>query len=339
MKSLRTLGSFAKFSCRNSLMVERGRAWLRSGISGESQARIPPGFVPRSVVAKTQLLRKRLASRNFIRGISATTFGKRSGVGLTFLSTASLAFAATLAAPLHAAPGDASDRPHIVFLVSSEEDSSSYESARTIPAFADTLASEHGYRTTVLEAEFPESESSFPDIQTVWDADILAIFCRRLALPPDQLTIIKNHVNAGKPVVALKTANHGFAVRGPFVPGHFPWWEFVADVLGAENRGYTPRPFGTDVTVVERNHPIVEGLPTNWRSGNNLYLNTLLDPEATVLLRGKAHGYDQPLAWIRMAGRSKVFYTSLGHPADFDDDRPHFRNLLVNAIRWGLGEI
>jgi hypothetical protein len=257
--------------------------------------------------------------------------------GLAFLCTAALASAATIAAPLNAAPDDdVSDPPHIVFLVSNEQDDNSYESARTIPPFAETLADAHGYRTTVLEAAFPESESSFPNIETIWKADLLVIFCRRLGLPADQLTIIKNHVKAGKPVVALKTANHGFAVRGPLVPGHFGWWEFVADVLGAENRGYTPRPFGTDVSVVEPDHPIVEGLPANWRSENNLYLNTLLDPEATVLLRGKAHGHDQPLAWIRRVGRSKVFYTSLGHPADFDDDRPHFRKLLTNAIRWGL---
>lgn len=256
--------------------------------------------------------------------------------GLALLRTAALAFITALAAPLNAAPDDSSDPPHIVFLVSNEQDDNSYESARTIPPFAEALAEEHGYRTTVLEAEFPESESRFPDIETIWEADLLVIFCRRLGLPADQLTIIKNHVNAGKPVVALKTANHGFAVRGPLVPGHFAWWEFVADVLGAENRGYTPRPFGTDVTVVERDHPIVEGLPEIWRSENNLYLNTLLDPGATVLLRGKAHGHDQPLAWIRRAGRSKVFYTALGHPADFDDERPHFRRLLANAIRWGL---
>ncbi|MEX2579340.1 MAG: hypothetical protein WD342_09800 [Verrucomicrobiales bacterium] len=37
-----------------------------------------------------------------------------------------------------------------------------------------------------------------------------------------------------------------------------------------------------------------------------------------------------------MARDSRVFYTSLGHPSDFDDDRPHFRDLLLNGIRWAL---
>lgn len=264
-------------------------------------------------------------------------------LGLTFLCTAVFALAALVAVPQAMAAGAAApDRPHIVFLVSSPEDSNSYESARTIPPFAEMLSREHGYRTTVLQAEFPESESRFSNIEAVWDADLLVVFCRRLGLPPDQLTTIKNHIKAGKPVVGIKTANHAFSVRGTFVPGHFAWWEFVADVLGAENRGYGPSKGGTDVAVVPaaRNHPILRGLPTNWRSGNNLYLHApLLDQKATVLLTGSAADHFEPIAWTRMAGDSRVFYTSLGHPVDFDDDRPYFRTLLLNGIRWALGEI
>jgi hypothetical protein len=229
---------------------------------------------------------------------------------------------------------------HIVFLVSSPKDPNSYESARTIPPFAEMLQRDHGYRTTVLQAEMPESASRFPNIQAVWDADVLVIFCRRLGLPPDQLTTIKNHLNAGKPVVALRTANHGFSVRGTFVPGHFAWWEFVADVLGAENRGYAPPAPGTAVAIpaAARNHPIVRGLPEKWHSRGNMYLSApLLDRKASVLLTGTVDGRVEPIAWTRMAGESRVFYTSMGHPADFDDPEPHFRQLLLNGIRWALG--
>ena len=263
----------------------------------------------------------------------------------TILLVAGLA--AALAGNAAAAPAAARSSAHVVFLVSSPDDPNSYESARTVPTFAGMLRDNHGYRTTVLQATMlesaqatpPESASKFSNIKAVWEADLLVIFCRRLGLPPDQLTAIKNHLNAGKPVVGIKTANHGFAVRGTFVPGHFGWWEFVADVLGAENRGYAPVPEGTTVKVVPaaRNHPILRGLPNAWQTKNNLYLNTLLDPNATVLLTGEADGKIQPIAWARMAGRSRVFYTSLGHPVDWDDTRPLFRNLLLNGIRWALG--
>jgi hypothetical protein len=240
-----------------------------------------------------------------------------------------------------AAASPARPAAHIVFLVSSPKDTNSYESARTIPPFAAMLQREHGYRTTVLQAEMPESASRFPNIQAIWDADVLVVFCRRLGLPPEQLTTIKNHINAGKPVVGLRTANHGFAVRGTFVPGHFGWWEFVADVLGAENRGYAAPAPGTAVAVptAARNHPVVRGLPVTWHSRGNMYLTApLLDRKANVLLTGTVEGRVEPIAWTRMAGESRVFYTSMGHPADFDDPEPHFRNLLLNGIRWALAE-
>jgi Trehalose utilisation len=229
---------------------------------------------------------------------------------------------------------------NIVFLVSNPKDTNSYESARTIPPFAEMLKKDHGYQTTVLVAEFPESKSRFPNFEAVAKADLLVIFCRRLGLPPEQLMTIKNHINAGKPVVAIKTANHGFAVRGEFVPGYFPWYEFVADVLGAENRGYaTSATKGTAARVVARDHPVVRGLPATWQSQNNVYLTTpLLDRRATVLLEAPAEGRVEPIAWVRMAGESRVFYTCMGHPTDFDDPQPHFRTLLLNGIRWALGE-
>jgi type 1 glutamine amidotransferase len=47
-------------------------------------------------------------------------------------------------------------------------------------------------------------------------------------------------------------------------------------------------------------------------------------------------GEEQPVAWTYQrpdGGRS--FYTSLGHPADFED--PSFRRLLLNATYWAAG--
>jgi type 1 glutamine amidotransferase len=254
----------------------------------------------------------------------------------------SLVFTIALLLPMARSWAAAATGKNIVFLVSSTQDTNSYESGRTIPPFAEMLKKDHGYQTTVCVATMPESKATFANFEAVAKADLLVIFCRRLGLPPEQLMTIKNHLNAGKPVVALKTANHGFAVRGDFASGHIPWYEFVADVLGAENRGYAGGRGGMDIKVVpaNRNHPIVRGLPANWKSGGNLYLTApLLDRKATVLLEGTVEGRPtEPIAWTRMAGESRVFYTSMGHPADFDDTQPHFRTLLLNGIRWALGE-
>ena len=42
----------------------------------------------------------------------------------------------------------------------------------------------------------------------------------------------------------------------------------------------------------------------------------------------------EPVAWVNRKGTSRIFYTSLGHPGDFD--RPEFRRLLKNAVFWAL---
>jgi type 1 glutamine amidotransferase len=234
------------------------------------------------------------------------------------------------------APGGS---PHIVFLVSNEADANSYEAARTIPSFAERISRQHGFQTTVIKAEGPIAASRLPGIEAVSKAELLVVFCRRLGLQPEQLTTIKNHVNAGRPVVGIRTANHAFSVRGEIPSGYVAWWEFVADVLGAENRGYGPEKAGTRVAVVREaaSHPILRDFPAAWHSKGNVYFTApLIDPQATVLLTGTADDRTEPIAWTRLAGRSRVFYTSLGHPADFEV--PHFQTLLLNGIRWALGQ-
>jgi hypothetical protein len=37
---------------------------------------------------------------------------------------------------------------------------------------------------------------------------------------------------------------------------------------------------------------------------------------------------------VKTKGRAKVFFTTLGHPADFKND--DFRRLTINAFLWAL---
>ena len=260
-------------------------------------------------------------------------------VGALF-ATACLLMAGCPAPSDEAAPsaGAADTRPHGVFLVS--EDPANYEAHRTIPKFAETLDREHGLRTTVLLGEGEQPSFRFPGLQeALAEADLLVVFFRRSALPVEQLDAIKDYIARGHPVVGIRTANHAFSLR-TVADGHRPWWEFVSEVLGCENRGYGPDEAGTDVAAVAEaaDHPILRGVePAKWHSTGSLYLvDPLLDAEATVLLRGAADDRLEPIAWTRTADKSRVFYTSLGHPDDFD--APPFRRLLVNGILWALQE-
>lgn len=239
-----------------------------------------------------------------------------------------------------AAPTTLEEQPHIVFLIN--EDPYNYEAHETIPPFAEMLDREHGFQTTVIQGEGDLSAFRFPGLEeALAEADLLVVFFRRIALSHEQLGAIKSYLNDGHPLVGIRTANHAFSVRsedGEIPEGYEDWWDFVPDILGCENRGYGSSEIGTEVAVVPEaaDHPILEGFePAQWHSTGNVYhVAPLLDEEATVLLTGTAGDDVEPIAWTRMAGESRVFYTSLGYPDDFEV--PQFRTLLINGIRWAL---
>lgn len=227
-------------------------------------------------------------------------------------------------------------KPHVVFLISKDPDN--YQAHKTIPQFADMLAQDYGFETTVLLGKGDLSAYRFPNPEIISEADLLVIFCRRLALPYEQLEMIKSYLNKGKPLVGIRTANHAFSVRSAMPEGHEAWWDFVPDIVGCENRGYGSSKEGTEVAVVPEadNHPILNGIePKQWSSMGNVYhVAPLTDQSATILLTGTAGGKVEPIAWTRTAGKSRVFYTSLGYPEDFQ--QPQFLTLLINGIRWAL---
>lgn len=229
-------------------------------------------------------------------------------------------------------------KPHIVFLIS--EDPNNYEAHKTIPEFAEKLRLEHGYKVSVLLGEGERTAFHFPGLEVLPNADLLVVFARRIALGHEQMALLKNHLKKGKPLVGIRTANHAFTLAGKEVPkaGYESWDGFVAEILGCQNRGYGPTELGTDVAIVpdQVNHPILKGVePSQWHSIGNVYhVAPLLDQNATVLLTGKAGDKIEPIAWTRMADKSRVFYTSLGYPADFEVKQ--VQNLLVNGIKWAM---
>jgi type 1 glutamine amidotransferase len=81
-------------------------------------------------------------------------------------------------------------------------------------------------------------------------------------------------------------------------------------------------------------HPILRGVQPMASSGS-LYKNTPLASTATPLLLGSIPNQPaEPVAWTNQAGKSRVFYTSLGHLEDFQE--PTFQRLLSNGILWAL---
>ena len=230
-------------------------------------------------------------------------------------------------------------KPHIVFLIT--KDTNNYEAHKTVPRFAETLEKEHGYEVTVLLGTGDHGSYRYPSMDALSQADLLVVFARRIALPHEQMNAIKTYLSKGKPLIGIRTANHAFAVQGKIADvaaGFEDWPDFVADFLGCQNRGYGPDALGFDVTVVPEaaNHPIVKDLQIKqWHSKGGIYkVAPLLDKEATVLLMGKVNDLVEPIAWTRTAGKSKVFYISIGYPDDFQTQQ--LITLLTSGIKWAL---
>lgn len=227
---------------------------------------------------------------------------------------------------------ESAERPHAVFVIHEDE----YGAEKTLPGIAKLLAERHGFRTTVL---LGDDEQGIQGLEALGTADVMVLYARRKALPKAQLAQIRAYLDQGKPLVALRTASHAFALRNKKTPpGAAEWPSFDPDVLGGNYHGHGPNPSGTDVKPAAEaaDHPILAGVqPLAWHSKGSLYFASPIDPKARVLLRGSADGKTEPVAWTRSYRGGRIFYTSLGHADDFQE--PQFQRLLLNAIRWAAG--
>src|SRR5712691_477960 len=102
---------------------------------------------------------------------------------------------------------------HIVLISGDDE----YRSEEALPQLAKILSKHHGFKCTVLFAidsetgEInPDVNDNIPGLETLKSADLMVIFTRFRNLPDEQLQYVVNYVNAGNPIVGLRTATHAF---------------------------------------------------------------------------------------------------------------------------------
>lgn len=223
-------------------------------------------------------------------------------------------------------------RPHVAFLVSDDH----YGADKTLPEFGQMLREQLGCYVTVMHGQ---GTSNIPATDELEKADCLVLFIRRLALPKEQLDAVRRYLDAGKPLVALRTASHAFDVHGKSKPGEAEWPQFDAEVLGGNYHGHGSNTAGSDIRVLEakRRHPILAGVePLTWHSTGSLYnVSPLKDREADVLMVGTMGDTVEPITWTREQQGGRVAYTALGHPDDFE--QPQFQRLLTNMVLWAMG--
>lgn len=105
------------------------------------------------------------------------------------------------------------NQKHIVLISGDEE----YRSEESMPMLAKILAKRHGYKCTVLFAIDPETgninpevNNNIPGLDLLENADLMIINTRWRRLPDDQMKYIDQYLRSGKPVLGLRTSNHGF---------------------------------------------------------------------------------------------------------------------------------
>jgi hypothetical protein len=250
-----------------------------------------------------------------------------------------------------------SAQPNVVFVTGDDE----YGSEVSMPMIASILRERHGMNTTVLYAENEQGVRdrhghSIPGLEALDTADLAIIFMRWRALPDDQLQKILAYAASAKPMIGLRTATHSFKYPGP---PNDEWNDrFGRDHWGLRWISHYGHENSSQARVVpaEAANPILRGVDKEFWLNSWLYVvnqgEDHLPADAQVLLEGDAirglkpggekYGERQPLAWTRELKMpdndntaKRIFYTSLGHPRDFERDPA--RRLLINAIFWALG--
>jgi type 1 glutamine amidotransferase/nicotinamidase-related amidase len=221
-------------------------------------------------------------------------------------------------------------RPKAVIAIGEGE----YETLSTLPPLASkVLERQLGFTVDVLRGD---GKKPPPDLgKKLATADLLVLSVRRHAIPPEDMDALKKYLEAGKPVIAIRTSSHAFDAKGKGPKGFAEWPTFDPDVLGGNYKGHHPAgPITTIQTAAGADkHPILTGITTPFTSKASLYRTSPLKASATPLLVGTIDNQKpEPIAWTHSYNKSRVFYTSLGHKDDFQT--PQFEKLMHNAARW-----
>ncbi len=238
--------------------------------------------------------------------------------------------------PIRAAEEATQGGRRIVFMIGEPE----YRTDETLPAYFESDLAEQGYQAKFIVAprDGPR-QHDFDGLESaLTEADLLVLSVRRRAPRESELRAVRDYLNAGKPLVAIRTSSHPFDTRGDSPPGRAQWPGFDEEVLGGKYSGhFGEEPVRVHVAEIAKDDPLLRGV-RGWES-SKLYKCALQSSETRLLLTGeRPNGEQQPVAWTNRygPGSARVFYTSLGVDSDFQD--PSFRRLLTNAIQWALGD-
>ncbi len=252
---------------------------------------------------------------------------------------------------------------HVVFVSGDEE----YRSEEALPMLAKILSTRHGFKCTVLFAidpadgtVAPNVTNNIPGLEALKTADLMVVSLRFRTLPDEQFQYVADYLDAGKPVVGLRTSTHAFK---PGTKGKYAKYNsngFGKQVLGetwVNHHGHHGVEGTRGVfTDAGKSHPILRGVtPGSVFGTSDVYTVNLplvssavplvlgevtatLKPDS-VAVTGKKNDPMMPVAWTKTYGddgaKGRVFTTTIGASQDCEFEGT--RRMIVNACFWAAG--
>jgi type 1 glutamine amidotransferase len=257
---------------------------------------------------------------------------------------------------------------HIVLISGDEE----YRSEEGMPQLGKVLAKHHGFKCTVLFAINPKDGTidplnlnNIPGLEALKTADLMIIDTRFRNLADDQMQHIVEYVEAGKPIIGLRTATHAFSIPAGRKYSRYTWngkdWDggFGRQILGEtwiNHHGHHGKEATRGVIAkgMEQS-PIVRGCEDIFGPTDVYTVRLPLPGDCKPVIMGQVlvgmkptdkpvdgpkNNPMMPVAWTKtykgkegQAGR--VFTTTMGCSIDLASEG--LRRLLVNAAYWCLG--
>jgi hypothetical protein len=265
---------------------------------------------------------------------------------------------------------------HVVLLAGDEE----YRSEEALPMLAKLLSQHHGFKTTVLfslDANGvidPKAGGNIEGIEALDSADSCIMLLRFRHWPEEKMKHFVNYMNAGKPIIALRTSTHAFNF-----PKDSPYADYTWTAKGKWPGGWGKQVLGetwvshwgkhkveATLGVLEAGqgaHPILRGVKDLF--GDTDVYEAAPPADATILARGQVlsgmkpgdapasykkktkDGVEQdvnqpmmPVIWTRdykqeNGATNKILCSTMGSATDLANEG--MRRVVVNGVYWSVG--
>ena len=256
---------------------------------------------------------------------------------------------------------------HVVLIAADQE----YRSEQSMPMLAKILSQHHGFDCTVLFSVNEKGQvdptlpaplkdktkrHNIPGLEHLASADCVILLSRFMQLPDEQMQHFHDYFDSGKPLLALRTANHGFLGGKRYEKDgqHVSLREMLGGSFMGHHGGWHREATKGIIVPESKDHPILTGVKDIWGPSDVYRCHDEKSPfpddcQALVmgqplvdLTRDAKPNLDKeplPIAWTKTwTGNkglpSRIFHFTMGSAKDFEN--AGVRRLTVNAVYWGL---